>query len=162
MKLGQREHAEVRFIEYMDVGGATRWQPGDVVSRASMLEALGSPEPLLHEGPAPAERFRMKDGTVVGIIASTTAPFCAQCDRARVTSDGVLLGCLYAEQGFDLRGPLREGASDAKLAELVRKAWEARDDRGAEVRRALAERQAFVPLSRLRADPHREMHTRGG
>ena len=158
-----REHgAEARFIEYMDVGGATRWSARDVVPKSEILAALGSPEPLESSGPAPAARYRLRDGTIVGVIASTTAPFCADCDRARVTADGVLFGCLYAERGLDLRGPLRAGATDGELAELVRAAWAARADRGAETRRALAERQPLVPLSRLRADPHREMHTRGG
>jgi cyclic pyranopterin phosphate synthase len=160
--LGRREGAEVRFIEYMDVGGATRWRASDVFSREEMLTRLGDPEPLPHDAHAPAARYRMKDGTVVGVIASTTAPFCAGCDRVRVTSDGMLLGCLYAEGGLDLARPLRAGASDAELAQLVRGAWESRDDRGAELRRTLEPREAFVPLSRLRADPHREMHTRGG
>jgi cyclic pyranopterin phosphate synthase len=158
-----REHdAEMRFIEYMDVFGATRWSSRDVVSREEILDALGKPEPITQSSPAPASRYRLKDGTIVGVVASTTAPFCASCDRARVTADGVYFGCLYAERGVDLRGPLRAHASESDLASLVRSAWETRDDRGAEHRRALAERTAFVPLSRLRGDPHHEMHTRGG
>ena len=162
VELGRREGAEVRFIEYMDVGGATRWSPHDVVPRDEILAALGSPEALGEDEHAPATRYRMHDGTTVGIIASTTAPFCSRCDRARITSDGVLFGCLYGEQGIDLRSTLRAGATDEVLAELVKSAWTARTDRGAEERGALEARKAFVPLSRLRADPHREMHTRGG
>ncbi len=158
-----REHgAEMRFIEYMDVGGATRWSARDVVSRDEILAALGGPKPIETASPHPAVRYRMSDGTVIGVVASTTAPFCASCDRSRVTADGVFFGCLYAERGVDLRTPLRAHATEADLAATVRAAWESRDDRGAEHRRALAERTAFVPLSRLRADPHREMHTRGG
>ena len=158
-----REHgAEMRFIEYMDVLGATKWSARDVFSREEILRALGDPEPIAENSPAPASRYRMNDGTVVGVVASTTAPFCASCDRARVTADGVYFGCLYAERGVDLRAPLRAHASVADVAAIVRGAWEARDDRGAERRRALAERTAFVPLSRLRGDPHHEMHTRGG
>jgi cyclic pyranopterin phosphate synthase len=126
------------------------------------LDALGKPEPIAQSSPAPASRYRLNDGTIVGVVASTTAPFCASCDRARVTADGVYFGCLYAERGVDLRGALRAHASESDLAALVRSAWETRDDRGAEHRRALAERTAFVPLSRLRGDPHHEMHTRGG
>jgi cyclic pyranopterin phosphate synthase len=164
--LGRREHAEVRFIEYMDVGGATRWRPGDVVSREEILAAFGDPShvPEAH-GRAPANRYQVRDAegeTTIGVIASTTAPFCEGCDRARVTADGILFGCLYAEAGVDLRGPLRAQATDADLARVVSGAWEARTDRGAESRRATESRQAFVPVSRLRADPHREMHTRGG
>ncbi len=154
--------AEMRFIEYMDVGGATRWSARDVVTRDEMLSALGNPEPIEHDGAAPATRHRMRDGTIVGVIASTTAPFCARCDRARVTADGMYFGCLYAERGTDLRAPLREGASVEEIAGIVRAQWEAREDRGAEERRSLADRQPLIPISRLRADPHREMHTRGG
>jgi cyclic pyranopterin phosphate synthase len=162
-----REHgAEVRFIEYMDVGGATRWRPDDVVPRAEILAVLGAteepPVPGTDASRAPAERYRARDGTPFGVIASTTAPFCARCDRARVTADGLLFGCLYAERGVDLRAPLRAGASEAELGAIVGEAWRVREDRGAESRAAVADRHAFVPLSRLRADPHREMHTRGG
>ncbi len=158
-----REHgAEARFIEYMDVGGATRWREADVVSRAEILRALGDPEPIANDEAAPASRYRMRDGMVVGVIASTTAPFCARCDRARVTADGMYFDCLYAESGVDLRTPLRSGEGFEKIAARVRSAWEARSARGAEERRAVVDRGAFVPLSRLRADPHREMHTRGG
>ena len=155
--------AEIRFIEYMDVGGATRWSSRDVVTREEMLRALGGPDPIEDGGDSsPATRYRAKDGTMIGVIASTTAPFCARCDRARVTADGVYFDCLYADAGIDLRTPLRDGAHPARVAEIVRAAWEERTARGAEERRAMAERSALIPLSRLRADPHREMHTRGG
>jgi cyclic pyranopterin phosphate synthase len=139
-----------------------------VVSReeivAMMVAAFGAVTPLSRgEDPhAPAERFRFADGTVVGIVASTTAPFCRDCDRARLTADGTLFLCLYAEQGINLRDPLRSGASDAEILELVRTAWERRSDRGAEVRTALPDRGVLVQLEGLRADPRREMHTRGG
>src|SRR5690606_27618946 len=98
---------EVRFIEYMDVGGATRWSMERVVSRAEMLArieaARGRVEALPGQGSAPAERFRLADGTVFGIIASTTRPFCRACDRSRVTADGMWYLCLYATAGTDLR-----------------------------------------------------------
>jgi cyclic pyranopterin phosphate synthase len=158
--------AEVRFIEYMDVGGATRWSPGQVVTRADMLAALsrryGTLEPIAARGSAPAERFRLADGRTFGIIASTTAPFCGACDRGRLTADGQWLQCLYATRGLDLRTPLRAGASGAHLAALVRAAWTARRDRGAEERLAAADRGSFVAADALRRDPHLEMHTRGG
>ena len=164
-----RVHAlELRYIEYMDVGGATRWRIEDVVTRAELLDRIarryGRLEPLPDpENPAaPAERFRLADGTVFGVIASVTAPFCAWCDRSRVTADGTWFTCLYAEQGIDLRDPLRAGATDAELANLVAAAWQARDDRGAERRLAEPERGALYQIDGLRADPRREMHTRGG
>jgi cyclic pyranopterin phosphate synthase len=158
--------AEVRFIEYMDVGGATRWSRAQVFSRAEMLSRLaahyGAITPLAEKGPAPAERFALADGTTFGIIASTTAPFCQRCDRSRLTADGLWYLCLYAQNGFDLRTPLRAGASVAELQELIRARWSARDDRGAEERLAVRARAALVSSEGLKADPHLEMHTRGG
>ena len=158
--------AEVRFIEYMDVGGATEWRPEKVVSRREMLERLGDRYgaivPVGARGSAPAERFQLPDGTTFGIIASTTEPFCRACDRARLTADGVLLLCLYAQHGTDLRRPLRAGASRETLLNLIRAVWEGRADRGAEERRGVRDRGAYIPLSVLRRDAHLEMHTRGG
>jgi cyclic pyranopterin phosphate synthase len=159
--------AEVRFIEYMDVGGATAWRPDAVVSRAEILQRLaeryGPIAALDGAGSsAPAVRFRLPDGLVFGIIASTTQPFCATCDRARLTSDGVLLLCLYARHGLDLRRPLRAGASMATIDRMIRAVWEGRADRGAEERHLVAGRGAYVPLRALKRDTHLEMHTRGG
>ena len=111
---------------------------------------------------APADRFRLPDGLTFGIIASTTAPFCRTCDRARLTADGHFLLCLYTDHGLDLRALLREGASDAEIAAAIRAAWQARNDRGAEVRAAQPDRGVLYQLAALRRDPHREMHTRGG
>jgi cyclic pyranopterin phosphate synthase len=113
-------------------------------------------------GSAPAERFRLPDGTVFGVIASTTVPFCSACDRSRVTADGRLYTCLYATHGFDLRAPLRAGAPAADLAALVRAQWANRRDRGAEERLQTRNRVAFVSADALRRNPHLEMHTRGG
>jgi GTP 3',8-cyclase len=171
-----KEHrAELRFIEYMDVGGATRWKREDVVSRVEMLERItgahgpvealledASPEPLPFRGRAPAERFRLSDGTTFGIIASTTAPFCKSCDRSRVTADGTWFLCLYARSGLNLRQALRGGASDEALANLLRLTWQRRTDRGAEQRLALQHRGASAGVAELREDPRLEMHTRGG
>ncbi len=167
IEFARRHQAEPRFIEYMDVGGATRWSPEQVVSRAELLERLarryGPVTPVSDPGSrAPAERFRLADGMTVGIIASTTAPFCGTCDRARLTADGTLFLCLYAAQGLDLRAPLRDGAPDEELARLIVRAWQGRSDRGAEERLVLAQRGALYTVTGLRADPHREMHTRGG
>jgi cyclic pyranopterin phosphate synthase len=166
IEYGRSKNAEVRFIEYMDVGGATRWAPSDVVSRAEMLERLavryGPIEPLAEISSAPADRFRLSDGTVFGIISSTTAPFCGSCDRSRLTADGLWYLCLYASQGIDLRAALRRGAAAEELSAIIAGSWQARTDRGAEDRLALGERRAFVPITDLRKDPPLEMHTRGG
>jgi len=157
---------ELRFIEYMDVGGATRWSPTAVVSRAELLAQVesrhGSIEPLAAPSSAPAERFRLRDGTVFGIVASTTAPFCSRCDRARLTADGMWYLCLYARLGLDLRALVRGDASDAVIAQRLRAAWTHRADRGAEQRLEELARSPLVGLDALRSDPHLEMHTRGG
>jgi cyclic pyranopterin phosphate synthase len=166
IEFGKSSPAEVRFIEYMDVGGATHWSPGDVVSRREMLETLaaryGPIEAVREDSSAPADRFKLADGTIFGIISSTTDPFCGSCDRSRLTADGLWFLCLYATRGLDLRAALRAGASPSDLAKLITDRWHQRADRGAEDRLALGERRAFVPLKDLRSDPHLEMHTRGG
>jgi len=158
--------AELRFIEYMDVGGATRWSMDKVVSRAEMLKRLGERygriEPVVEESSAPADRYRLPDGLVFGIISSTTAPFCGACDRSRLTADGQWLSCLYATTGLDLRKPLREGATKDELASLIQSVWQGRRDRGAEERLLLKDRQPLVQITELKAKPHLEMHTRGG
>ena len=111
IEFGKRAGAEVRFIEYMDVGGATQWSRSKVVSRAEILGALsrryGRIEPVVEDSSAPAERFLLADGTIFGIIASTTTPFCRRCDRSRLTADGIWYLCLYAQKGTDLRKSLR-------------------------------------------------------
>ena len=163
---GKSVGAEVRFIEYMDVGGATHWSMDAVVSRREMLEQLegvyGSIEPLPGRDSAPAERFLLPDGTTFGIIASTTEPFCASCDRSRLTADGLWLLCLYARGGLDLRRPLREGATTEELVHLISTVWSMRADRGAEERQASPGRQPLIPVAALKRDAHLEMHTRGG
>jgi cyclic pyranopterin phosphate synthase len=166
IEFGRRHGAEVRFIEYMDVGGATGWSMERVCSRADMLKALeahyGPIEAVQEQSSAPADRYRLPDGTIFGIIASTTAPFCESCDRSRLTADGMWYLCLYATRGIDLRHPLRHGASAADIETLVRSTWEQRRDRGAENRLAARDRTPLIPLDTLRRDPHLEMHTRGG
>jgi cyclic pyranopterin phosphate synthase len=166
IEFGKTVPAEVRFIEYMDVGGATRWSHERVVSRKEMLETLsqryGTIEPIVENSTAPADRFRLPDGTTFGIISSTTAPFCADCDRSRLTADGMWYLCLYALEGIDLRGPLRAGASIDELKARITGRWVARTDRGAEERLAVRDRSPLMQIGQLRRDPHLEMHTRGG
>ncbi|MGQ0703818.1 MAG: GTP 3',8-cyclase MoaA [Gemmatimonadales bacterium] len=168
LAFAREQGLELRYIEYMDVGGATRWRREDVVTRAELLRmigrAWGTPEPLSEAGltRAPAERFRLPDGTTFGIIASVTAPFCGTCDRSRVTADGTWFTCLYAEEGVDLREPMRLGHSDQAITERIGSTWRGRRDRGAEERLALSDRGVLYQVERLRQDPRREMHTRGG
>jgi cyclic pyranopterin phosphate synthase len=166
VEFAKTRRAEIRFIEYMDVGGATNWSMKAVLTRREMLQRLeehyGPIAPIEEETTAPADRFRLPDGTIFGIISSTTGPFCKQCDRSRVTADGMWFLCLYATHGTDLRGPLRQGASDDDLRKLIGTAWSARSDRGAEQRLESKRRTAFVPVGTLKTDSHLEMHTRGG
>ncbi len=166
IEFGKEIGAEVRFIEYMDVGGATDWAWEKVFSFGEMLERLGrrygAITPLKSAGSAPAARFALPDGTRFGIIASMTAPFCRTCDRSRLTADGLWFLCLYAQRGTDLRQPLRAGAPRETIQQLITDTWRVRADRGAELRRDLRQRGPLVTLDQLRSDPHLEMHTRGG
>jgi cyclic pyranopterin phosphate synthase len=166
IEYGREAAAEVRFIEYMDVGGATEWSLDKVFTRAEMLDRLGKRygaiTPLGENSSAPAERFRLPDGTVFGIIASTTTPFCRRCDRSRLTADGLWYLCLYAHSGIDLRQMLRAGASREELGPRIASIWRGRSDRGAELRAATGHRGVLVGIDQLRQDPHLEMHTRGG
>ena len=169
IEYGKRVGAEVRFIEYMDVGGATDWSMDKVLSRDAMLERLsqryGRIEPIIEDSSAPAQRFVLPDSTTFGIIPSTTVPFCATCDRSRLTADGMWYLCLYATEGIDLRRPLRAGASAEEIKSLIRSVWQARKDRGAEERKELEQigvRGKLIEVEQLREDPHLEMHARGG
>lgn len=169
IEYGKRVGAEVRFIEYMDVGGATGWSMDKVISRAEMLAVLGQRygriEPVIEISSAPADGFLLPDGTVFGIIASTTTPFCSTCDRSRLTADGTWYLCLYAQKGIDLRTRLRDGASREEIKSLIAAGWTRRRDRGAEERKeleALGVRGVLVQIEGLRQDPRLEMHTRGG
>jgi cyclic pyranopterin phosphate synthase len=166
IEFGRSRNAEVRFIEYMDVGGATRWNAESVVSRREMLASLqaiyGEIRVLPGRDSAPAERFALPDGTTFGVIASTTEPFCATCDRSRLTADGLWLLCLYARGGLDLRQPLRQGATRDELANLIATVWAMRANRGAEERLGSASRDVLIPAAALKRDAHLEMHTRGG
>ncbi len=172
IEFGRSNDVEVRFIEYMDVLGATKWSMPKVVSRDEMLQRLeqryGKITPVTEASSAPASRFVLPDGTVFGIIASTTAPFCRTCDRSRITADGMWYRCLYATNGTDLRKLLRYDSSasnvaaDEEIADIIAEAWRGREDRGAEERASRNHREAFVALEELRRNPHLEMHTRGG
>jgi cyclic pyranopterin phosphate synthase len=141
-----------------------------VLSRAAILETLGrrygAIEPVIEESSAPAQRFLLPDGTTFGIIPSTTTPFCASCDRSRLTADGMWYLCLYAKDGIDLRHVLRNGTSPQEIKGLIRSVWQGRKDRGAEERKALerigVREERLIEIDRLRRDPHLEMHARGG
>lgn len=158
--------AEVRFIEYMDVGGATHWSQAEVVSQREILTRLeahyGPIEREAGQGSAPAARFRLNDGTRFGIVSSVSEPFCGACDRSRLTADGLWYLCLYAQQGIDLKPWLRGQENPEGLVERIHAGWTGRTDKSAEERFGDPQRGALYQVEELQADPHREMHTRGG
>ena len=129
----------VRFIEYMDVGTSNGWRMDDVVPAGEIIEAIDQQWPIepvsaTHPGDV-AKRWRYRDGAgEIGVISSVTAPFCGDCSRLRLSSEGRLYTCLFATGGTDLRGPLRKGASDADLTALVTELWSERTDRYSEER----------------------------
>jgi len=170
IEFAKHYRAEVRFIEYMDVGGANDWSLDKVLSRAAILERLGEHygpiETIPGRGAAPAQRFLLPDRTTFGIIPSTTTPFCSRCDRSRVTADGLWYLCLYAPAGTDLRKPLRSGVGPDEMRRIIQAGWQSRRDRGAEERKVLEglglREGGLIGIDRLRDDPHLEMHARGG
>jgi GTP 3',8-cyclase len=115
---------EIRFIEYMPLDADHHWERAKVVPSSDVLQAIDAVHPLLpaDEAALPATTFRFADGApgAVGVIPSVTEPFCDTCNRLRLTSDGKLLACLFVLEDVDLRGPLRDGASDQELASLIR------------------------------------------
>jgi len=129
----------VRFIEYMDVGRTNGWRLQDVVPAAEIVATIGARYPLEPVEPnyrgEVARRWRYQDGAgEIGVISSVSQPFCGDCSRARLSAEGSLYTCLFAAKGFDLRAPLRDGASHAELTDLVRGVWEGRTDRYSELR----------------------------
>lgn len=169
LEYGKQVNGEVRFIEYMDVGGANDWSVDKVLSRKEILNIVGEyyglVEPVEEVSSAPAQRFRLSDGTIFGIISSTTVPFCSTCDRSRLTADGMWYLCLYAKTGLDLRKLLRMERSREDILSVLQSVWETRKDRGAEERKELEQvsgRGRYIEIERLRQDPHLEMHARGG
>lgn len=122
-RFGRDRGVEMRFIEFMPLDGDDEWRRSSVVTREQIVDAIGAVFPLeqTERGAAPAERFRYLDGAgSVGVIASVTAPFCESCDRVRLSAEGGLRNCLFAHDETDLRGPLRDGASDDELEGLIR------------------------------------------
>ncbi len=133
----------LRFIEFMDVGNANGWVSGDVFTASEIVDLIHAELPLEAVDPnysgEVARRWRYSDGGgEIGVIASVSEPFCGDCHRARLSAVGQLYTCLFASFGHDLRGPLREGVSDAELEERLRTIWSNRSDRYSEVRSSLA------------------------
>lgn len=148
----------VRLIEYMDVGMLNHWRPEDVVPAAELLARINARWPLRPVGPSyggeVAQRYEYVDGAgEIGLITSVSQPFCGDCTRARLSSDGKLYTCLFASTGTDLRGVIRAGASDDELLGLIAALWRVRTDRYSELRASL----------RANAEPEKvEMYYIGG
>ena len=133
----------LRFIEYMDVGSSNGWCLDEVVTAREILEKISDRYPLLpldsnYHGEV-AERWRYADGGgEIGVIASVSKVFCHSCTRARLATDGKLYTCLFANEGADLRAPLRLGVSDQELTNLIATKWGQRNDRYSELRHAMS------------------------
>ena len=142
----------VRFIEYMDVGATNGWRMDDVVPATEIVRLIDREFPLAaadanYTGEV-AERWRYTDGSgEIGVIASVTQAFCRDCTRARLSTDGKLYTCLFAQQGFDLRELVRGGANDAQLRNAIVAIWRQRGDRYSEIRTAATAREAKVEMS---------------
>jgi cyclic pyranopterin phosphate synthase len=142
----------VRFIEYMDVGSTNGWRMDDVVPSAEVVRRIGESFPLEPLDPnypgEVAERWRYRDGAgEIGVISSVTQAFCASCNRLRLSTEGSLFTCLFAQQGHDLKSLLRGGASDAEITNEIAAVWRARADRYSEIRTAETARQRKVEMS---------------
>ena len=131
----------IRFIEFMDVGNANHWQSDTIVPKQEILDIINTRFPLREVGrkggSAPAVDYQCVDGSGdIGVIASVTEPFCSSCTRARLTADGRLVTCLFANTGHNLKVLLRGGASDDTLLGMLQKVWLQRTDRYSEERLA--------------------------
>ena len=136
----------VRFIEYMDVGNRNGWKLDQVASAAEIVSMIDAELRLEPAEPnyvgEVANRWRYQDGEgEIGVIASVTQPFCADCTRARLATDGKIYTCLFATDGVDLRGPMRDGADDQELSDIIANAWRVRRDRYSEERTENTESQ---------------------
>ena len=136
----------LRFIEYMDVGTINNWNVSQTVPSAEIMDRIHQRWPLRALGAnyhgEVARRYAFADGQgELGFIASVTQPFCGSCNRARLSSDGRLYTCLFASQGLDLREPMRDGASDEALFELIQACWTRRQDRYSELRTSSANQE---------------------
>jgi cyclic pyranopterin phosphate synthase len=135
----------LRFIEYMDVGNLNGWKMADVVTAEEIAAIIDAALPLeLIERNYKSEtalRYRYRDGAgEIGIIASVTKPFCGACTRMRLSAEGSIYTCLFATQGTDLRAPLRAGASDDDIEQIIRNTWGERVDRYSDIRFSLTEK----------------------
>lgn len=154
VRFARDEGLVLRLIEYMDVGQSNDWKRDDVVPVEELLAAVDAAFPIEPvddpDAGRVAERYRYRDGAgEIGVIGAVTRPFCRGCTRARLTADGQLYTCLFADRGHDLRAHLERGASDADLRATMGALWTARDDRYSELRTAAGPRRANVEMYRV-------------
>lgn len=151
----------VRFIEYMDVGNRNGWKLDEVVRASEIVALIDAELPVEPAEPnyigEVASRWRYRDGEgEIGVIASVTQPFCSDCTRARLSTDGRIYTCLFATDGVDLRGPMRNGATDLELTDIIAGVWKVRRDRYSEIR------TEFTATETADARPKVEMYQIGG
>jgi cyclic pyranopterin phosphate synthase len=142
----------MRFIEYMDVGNANNWTSAKLVAKKQIIETIHSRYPLREigrdQGSAPSVDYEFIDGQGdIGVIASVTEPFCANCTRSRITADGKLVTCLFSHVGHDLKAKLRGGATDEEIGEFIAKIWSGRTDRYSADRLAALNSSNYDPKS---------------
>lgn len=124
-EFGRRAGVQPRFIEFMPLDADATWSMDKVVGADEIVSAINAVYPLeeVEHGPEPASRWRYKDGAgEIGVIPSVTKPFCGDCDRVRLTAEGSFMTCLFAQDDYDFRTPMRAGASDDELADLAARA----------------------------------------
>jgi cyclic pyranopterin phosphate synthase len=157
VEFSRRNGYWIRFIEYMDVGNSNNWVSDRMVSKKEILEKINSRYPIEEIGrndtSAPAVNYRFLDGIGnVGVIASITEPFCRGCTRARLTADGKLVMCLFADQSHDLKKLMRAGATDEDLRAFISDAWSARTNRYSEERLEAMNSGEYEPGSRRKIE----------
>ncbi len=144
----------IRFIEYMDVGNTNGWKMDDVFPKKAIIERINEEMPIEPIEPnykgEVATRYRYKGSTEeIGIISSVTDAFCSTCNRARLSAEGKLFTCLFSSKGHDLRGPMRNGADDGEMKEIIKGIWTNRHDRYSENRTAQTKRTSKVEMSHI-------------
>jgi cyclic pyranopterin phosphate synthase len=142
----------LRFIEFMDVGSANGWKMGEVLPSAEVVERIHAEFPLLSAEPnytgEVAERWHYRDGSgEIGVISSVTQAFCSTCSRIRLSTEGKLYTCLFAQSGYDLRALLRKGCGDDELARAIAGIWQTRSDRYSEIRTEATSQAKRIEMS---------------
>jgi len=146
-RFSNREIA-VRFIEFMDVGNTNGWSMDEVVSAEEIRDIIGELSTIPPSKPSDvAKKYRLPNGGEVGIISSVTEPFCNECTRARISSDGRLFTCLFSNKGLDILSLMREGKDDSEISTVIQEYWKSRDDRYSEIRSKNSKTEDRVEMS---------------